>query len=585
MIDPMHSLAFSIQANRGVYAVLLGSGVSRAARIPTGWEITLDLVRKLAALYGDVCEPEPERWYLEKFGKAADYSDLLDALAKTPAERQQLLRAYLEPSEAEREEGAKQPTVAHIAIATLVARGFVKVIVTTNFDRLMESALIDAGIVPTILSSPDQVHGALPLIHTQCCVFKIHGDYLNTRIRNTLTELTAYPVEFDQLLDRIFDEFGLVVCGWSAEWDGSLRSAILRAPSRRFATYWAVRGEPGDEARRLIDHRRAHVVPIKDADSFFQSVLRNVESLEDFARPHPLSIEAAIASLKRYLTEPRYRIQLADLIDETANRVIEATSGQLFVAQGGPAPNNDLATARVRGYEAACSTLLAIAPIGGFWAEDDHYYVWQRVLERLSSVAAGGGYTLWLELQRYPGTLLLYSLGLGAVEAGRFKFLGHLFATTVHRENREELPAVQLLPPFCLFNQGGQVARFLTDMDRRHAPLNDWLYALLRGSAKRLIPNDDRYTLVFDKLEILIALAYAYHAKRTKDWYWAPLGAFGYRSDNRERILQEIEQSIASKGDQSDYVACSIFGKSAAACTEALNAFRKFVAEASRSWW
>ena len=28
VIDPVHSLAFSIQANRGVYAVLLGSGVS-----------------------------------------------------------------------------------------------------------------------------------------------------------------------------------------------------------------------------------------------------------------------------------------------------------------------------------------------------------------------------------------------------------------------------------------------------------------------------------------------------------------------------------------------------------------------------
>ncbi len=41
MIDPVHSLAFSIQANPGVYAVLVGSGVSRAAKVPTGWEITL----------------------------------------------------------------------------------------------------------------------------------------------------------------------------------------------------------------------------------------------------------------------------------------------------------------------------------------------------------------------------------------------------------------------------------------------------------------------------------------------------------------------------------------------------------------
>ena len=57
MIDPGHSLAFSIEANRGVYAVLVGSGVSRAAKIPTGWEVTLDLIRKLAKLCGETCDP------------------------------------------------------------------------------------------------------------------------------------------------------------------------------------------------------------------------------------------------------------------------------------------------------------------------------------------------------------------------------------------------------------------------------------------------------------------------------------------------------------------------------------------------
>ena len=232
MIDPIHSLAFSVQANPGVYAVLLGSGVSRAAKIPTGWEVTLDLIRKLAELHGETSDPDPERWYLEKVDQEANYSNLLDELAKTPAERQQLLRTYWEPAEQEREDGEKQPTAAHRAIATLVAQGFIKVIITANFDRLVETALNDAGVVPTVLSSPDQVQGALPLIHTQCCVFKVHGDYLDTRIRNTPDELDQYPPEFDQLLDRIFDEFGLIVCGWSAEWDGALRSALTRAPSR-----------------------------------------------------------------------------------------------------------------------------------------------------------------------------------------------------------------------------------------------------------------------------------------------------------------------------------------------------------------
>jgi len=585
MIDSIHSLAFSIQASRGVYAVLLGSGISRSAKIPTGWEITIDLVRKLAAVYGESCEASPENWYSEKFGKAPDYSDLLDALAKTPAERQQLLRGYWEVTEQERDEGAKQPTNAHRAIASLVAQGFVRVIITTNFDRLMETALADIGIVPTILSTPDQVHGALPLIHTNCCLFKVHGDYLDTRIRNTPQELATYPVEFDTLLDRIFDEFGLVICGWSADWDEALRNAILRASARRFATYWAVRGEPSSAAQRLINHRSAQVVPIKDADSFFQSVEQYVKSLEEFSRPHPLSTEAAVASLKRYLSEPRYRIQLTDLIADEVDRVITAISGRQFAAQGGPQLDSQAATARVRSYEAACSTLLAMAPIGGFWAEDEHCHIWQRALERLSVSTSGGGYTLWMELQRYPGTLLLYALGLGAVEAGRLQFLGRLFSTPVHRDNCEDIPAIQLLPPFCLFGQGGQVARFLEGMDRRHAPLNDWLHDALRKPADRLIPNNERYTLVFDKLEIMMALGYAHHAKRTKDWYWAPPGAFGYRSDNRSRVLQEVEQSISSKGDQSPFVTSGIFGDSAEICTQALTAFREFIAKISGSWY
>ena len=330
MIDPVHSLAFSIQANRGVYAVLVGSGVSRAARIPTGWEVTLDLIRKLSKLCGETCDPDPELWYRKKFERAADYSDLLDELAKTPAERQQLLRGYWEPNDREREEGEKQPTAAHRAIAALAAEGFIRVILTPNFDRLVETALSDKGVVPTILSSPDQVQGALPLIHTQCCVFKVHGDYLDTRIRNTPAELDPYPAEFDQLLDRILDEFGLIVCGWSAEWDGALRKAIYRAPSRRFSTYWAARGAPGDEAQQLISHRGAQVIRIENADSFFQTVQQHVESIEQFSRPHPLSTEAAVASLKRYLAEPRYRIQLSDLIDKTVERVAEVTSGEAF---------------------------------------------------------------------------------------------------------------------------------------------------------------------------------------------------------------------------------------------------------------
>lgn len=585
MIDPIHSLAFSVQANPGVYAVLLGSGVSRSARIPTGWEITLDLVRKLASVAGEACEPDPAVWYRNKYDKEPDYSALLDALAKTPAERQQLLRGYLEPTEAERADGLKAPTAAHRAIADLAARGYVRVIITTNFDRLMETALADAGVVPTVLSSPDQVHGALPLIHTRCCVFKVHGDYLDTRIRNTPGELEAYPPEFNQLLDQIFDEFGLIVCGWSAGWDTALRDAINRSVSRRFSHFWAVRGELGDAALRLIQHRQAETIGIADADSFFSELSRLIEALEHFSRPHPLSTEAAVASLKSYLAEPKYRIRLADLVSCEVDKIVEATSGQNFALQGGPAPDTNTFTARVRAYEAACETLLAMAVVGGHWGEDWNYPAWHNALSSLATRRGEAGFSLWIELQRYPATLLFYTLGIGAIEAGErgLIFLGKLFSTPVHRENREDKTAVEMLPAFCLFERGKEPAKQLEGMENRRAPLNDWIHVLLRSKAQGILPTEARYTYAFDRLELLMALSYAFHAKRDNNWYWAPPGAYGYRHDNRQRILNEIQNSLDSLGDKSPYVKANIFGHSATDCKAALEAFANWVKELG--WW
>jgi hypothetical protein len=134
----MVSLAFSVYSNKGAYALLLGSGISRASGIPTGWEVVLDLIRKVAKLEGEDCEPDPAAWFKQKHMADPDYSKLLGVIAKTPTDRQQMLRSYFEPTEEERAHGLKSPSSGHKAIAHLVAAGYLRVIVTTNFDRLME---------------------------------------------------------------------------------------------------------------------------------------------------------------------------------------------------------------------------------------------------------------------------------------------------------------------------------------------------------------------------------------------------------------------------------------------------------------
>jgi hypothetical protein len=199
-----------MHSHRGVYALLLGSGISRAAAIPTGWEVVIDLVRKVAAMKGVACEPDPEAWFRTAFGEEPTYSGLLKKLCRTPAERQQLLRSYFEPSASDSDAKQKQPTKAHEAIANLARSGHVRVILTTNFDRLLERSFEAAGVSPVVISTPDAIDGAMPLAHAGCTIVKLHGDYLDARIKNTPEELAKYDRRLDRLLDRVFDEFGLM---------------------------------------------------------------------------------------------------------------------------------------------------------------------------------------------------------------------------------------------------------------------------------------------------------------------------------------------------------------------------------------
>ena len=279
MIDPTIRISLALDANKGAYAVLLGSGVSAAAGIPTGWQIVSDLVTKVAKLEGADAGDDPVAWYKQRYGEEPDYSGLLNAIASSPTERSLLLRSYFEPTEHERLNGLKMPTAAHRAMAQLALSGHVHLFLTTNFDRLLENAINDVGIVPQVLSTPDSISGSVPFSQTRCTVVKLSGDYMDTRIKNTPEELVAYDPAVDSLLDKVMDEYGFIVSGWSAEWDVALRGAFERSQSKRYSMFWTSRNPPRKDAERLIKMRGGEFIQIKDPDTFFTSIGEGLASL------------------------------------------------------------------------------------------------------------------------------------------------------------------------------------------------------------------------------------------------------------------------------------------------------------------
>lgn len=542
-------VAFSLYNNKGAYALLLGSGISRAAGIPTGWEITTDMISQLAGMYGEDCSANPEGWYKKKFGSDAGYSKLLDQLGKTPTERHNFLKPYFEPSEDERAENRKQLTKAHRAIAKLVADGIIRVIITTNFDRLLERAIEDEGIVPNVISSPDAVEGATPIVHSKCTIIKVNGDYLDTRAKNTIDELDSYDDKLNQLLDRVFDEFGLIVCGWSGDWDTGLRAALERVKGKRFACYWCVKAKPSELSAKLMQFRSAVQIQINDADSFFESLEDKLNSLAELNRPHPLSAQLAVASLKRYIVEEKYRIRLHDLVMDEVNRVAAGLNGQRYPFESHAVGGEDLQR-RIEQYFADLDVLLPLLANGCYWGKQEHDELWLKALDRIANAHPdGGGKVVFISLRLLPASILLYGMGIMCIHSGKFGLLHKLLSVRVQGFSRSSA-TLEKLYLFKVLEQN--VAKTLPARDRERTPLHNLIFEKLQAFFSEIIPSAE-FELAFDRLEYFWSLIHVHDVKRMSlenaDEAWSPPARFSWKSCYDDHVSKVLERELAEQGE------------------------------------
>lgn len=232
-IDAHLQLAFAMQSNPGSYALLIGAGVSVASGAPSAWEIQTRLIRQIAETRNKFIPVDEEvLWWTRQTGAAPTYNAPLEQVAPGQMEWLNFLRPQFEPSEQDVAVGRKVPTNAHRSIAQLVGHGAVRVVVTVNFDCLIETALRDVGIEPVVCSIADAIQGMTPLHSQRALVVHLHGDYLEPTMRNTLSELESYPHVVNSFLEQVLDEYGLVIAGWSARWDVALRKAVLKSSNR-----------------------------------------------------------------------------------------------------------------------------------------------------------------------------------------------------------------------------------------------------------------------------------------------------------------------------------------------------------------
>lgn len=435
-IERLTTLAFSMYSNKGAYALLLGSGISRPAHIPSGWEVEEKLIQKLGALQGVAESKNWHQWYKDKYQQPASYSSLLGEIVKTSTERVQLMKSFFEPTNEEKELGWKNPTKAHVAIAKLAKEGYIHVILTTNFDRLLEKAFELEGVAPQVISHEGAISQATPIVHSKIpTIIKINGDYIDCQFRNTSEELDEYPEQMKLYLHRIFEDYGLVTCGWSGEWDKGLIGIINGTTRSRYNSFFAYVGEANNSIKSLSQNRQGEIMPIENADNLFSELYEQIMALEKHDANANMSHAMMMARVKKYLSSKQYDIEFADIIEKWGTEAYNQITTE--VAHYNFQLSKEAFDRYLEIHLHAIAPLLDAAILTARWGKEWHIKLFGDILIKLCIKPFKNG-EIGVEtsyIQALAPMLLLNVIGIACVKFGRFKELNSILKLSVPEGN------------------------------------------------------------------------------------------------------------------------------------------------------
>lgn len=550
MIEDKLLLAHNLFSIKGAHALLLGSGISRAAGIPSAWEILTELINRLAVLKGEPIPANAEKWYTENYSTAPGYSKIIEELTMTSEERVNLLKPFFEASAEEIEDGLKQPTIAHRNIARLVQKGYIKVIVTTNFDRLMENALREIGIEASIISNPSHIENVMPLIHSPITIIKIHGDYLDTKFLNIESELTIYNKELTEYMRTIFENFGLITCGWSGTWDFALRELLASSNKFRFTNYFTYVNQCEETLKQLAVQRHATQLPITDADNFFKELFENIEALESGMKASPLSKPIGVARLKKYISKEDHIIQLFELVNEAVEN-----NYHFLQQQGSPKPDEENLKNAIDLRSAKLDLITALVTQGIYWGKNKHHEIWTNVISKfLHPFKNNSSWALWSSLSYLEGLLLFYVSGLAALRRRDFELLKQIFAVQVNNPWRdgERVNIMTRLFDSEIISTQNLNAIYGT---RYIVPLNELVYKYAKPYFTQWMVYEDEFDDLFDSYELLISLFYIKYFGNG----WFPKGRYIHRRRSHSNIIYTKKSELDTLKDKLDWIKDGLF--------------------------
>lgn len=210
------------------FCFVLGAGASKTSGIKTGQEL-VDIWEK------EMCErnePAFLKWKnengIEEKNKYSFYSQYYEErYRKRPMDGLNFLEKMMEHV---------NPNVGYVVLAHLLARTVHNVVITTNFDHLLEDALnYYEKALPLVIGHESLAHYITKQI-ARPTIIKIHRDLLLDP-KNTVKDVGDLHEEWKKALDIIFSEFHPIFIGYAGN-DRSLMDYLIENTEKFNSGEW-----------------------------------------------------------------------------------------------------------------------------------------------------------------------------------------------------------------------------------------------------------------------------------------------------------------------------------------------------------
>jgi len=596
--DEILPAALALHNSPRRYALLLGSGLSRDTGIRTAVEITDDIIRQMA---GDRIKrhQKPEDWYKETHGGVAPtFTGLFRELSTSGEDQEAALKPYFELKDNEGNFQKIGPTLAHEAIARLVKSGLISMIITTNFDPLLEEAIRNLGIYPLVITKETDER-KMEVVGDQCRIVMINGKYPNTELKLTPDDLASYDPKLTIYLDRIFSEYGLLICGWSGIHDTGLVEILTTERIRRFAIFWCSRESPEKIPSGIRSKLHLSTIGIRSANEFFKDLELQIELLRRHERTTSLTVESAIKKIKDALRDPTPELILSDLLHEETDRVLTEVN-RFDIVPRGPIEGKTCFKNRLEELERRATPLAAMVATLAYYDNGAFADLITETIDRLINLRKLDGDFLFdgqkvhdilpselreylNHLRLYPALLVIYSSGIAAVRRENFNNLSAILEKPQIKQFIGSEMSWKKFPFFESVNVWSviwTVEQWTLDFSIERFGIRESPYyyptRVIQNIVTPLIPSEIYFDESFDIFEYLLGLSYIRHSETKATAKSYPLlsriilrqnGFFGAivprkikLSDSLLTFLSDIgkknERSEFFKGDSELFLRC-----------------------------